>query len=96
MNIRTTPEGFELQVADRTFTGQSLLHLIDSMESHMLYLSERNKTLEKLRPHWAQGFSDDSIAAQCSIGSLAQLWDLLGVKSQTTAVLKVRKLMRSE
>lgn len=96
MNIRTTPEGFELEVGDRTFTGPTLLHLIENMEGHILYLSERNKVLEQLRPQWAMGYTSDSMAAQACSGSLTQLHKLLGVKNQTMAVLKVRKLMGSE
>ncbi len=47
------------------------------------------KTLESLRPHWAQGYTSDSIAAQGSIASLAQLWDMLGATNQTEAVERV-------
>lgn len=96
MNIRTTKEGFELQVVDRTFTGLTLLHLIENMESHMLYLSERNQALEQIRPQWAMGYTSDSISAQLSSTALSQLHEILGVENQTMAVLKLKKLMRSE
>lgn len=49
--------------------------------------------LEALRPHWAQGHSDDSIAAQHATNALNQLWSLLGAKNQTQAVQELSKLV---
>jgi hypothetical protein len=50
--------------------------------------------LDKLRPVWAQGFSDGAIAAQTASAALAQLWEELGVNSQTDAVLKLRAALK--
>lgn len=51
------------------------------------------ESLESLRPHWAQGYSSDSIAAQTATAALSQLWRLLGVPHQTAAVEKLRSLV---
>lgn len=47
--------------------------------------------LESHRPHWAQGYTDDGVAAQVSHAALSQLWKLLGVDNQTQAVLTLQK-----
>lgn len=47
------------------------------------------KTLESLRPHWAQGYTSDSMAAQASTAALSQLWEMLGATNQTEAVQRV-------
>ncbi|MGF9564140.1 hypothetical protein AAIH70_11555 [Neorhizobium sp. BT27B] len=51
------------------------------------------EALEAMRPHWAKGYSSDSIAAQVSAGSLNQVWKLLGVDNQTAAMMKLRELV---
>jgi hypothetical protein len=38
------------------------------------------------RPEWAQGYTDDSIAAQVTSGSIRQLWKALGANNQTEAI----------
>ena len=54
---------------------------------------ERAKdALEGLRPVWAQGWTDDSMAAQASGNALAQLWEMLGVQNQTQAVATLKAL----
>lgn len=52
--------------------------------------------LESMRPHWAQGYSSDSIAAQTSFSALNQLWQLLGVNDQTAAVEKLKELVERQ
>jgi len=52
----------------------------------------RIATLEMLRPHWAQGYTSDSIAAQTATAALAQLWGLLEVDNQTDAMAAIRRL----
>lgn len=42
--------------------------------------------LENLRPHWAKGYSSDSVAAQTVTAALSQLWGILGAANQTEAV----------
>ena len=46
--------------------------------------------LESLRPHWAQGYSSDSLAAQSSSAALSQIWTELGVDNQTDAMEVLR------
>lgn len=65
---------------------------MDEVVTAVAALITRNAGLEKLRPVWAEGWSDDSVAAQCSAAALAQLWELLEVTDQTAAVLALRKL----
>ena len=48
--------------------------------------------LESLRPHWAQGYSSDSIAAQASTEALVGIWKILGVNDQTSAVVTLKAL----
>lgn len=48
--------------------------------------------LELLRPHWAKGYSSDSIAAQTTITALNQIWSILGVDNQTAAMDRLRQL----
>lgn len=57
-------------------------------------LKARIDGLEKLRPVWAQGHSNDSVAAQVSAAALAELWSLLGGSGhQTEAVTALRQLL---
>ena len=48
--------------------------------------------LEKLRPHWAKGYTDDSIAAQTYLVALNEVYDALGVKTQTDCMKAIHKL----
>ena len=50
---------------------------------------------ENLRPHWAKGYSSDSVAAQSHLSATLHLWDLLGVDNQTEAVAKIQKLLEA-
>lgn len=54
---------------------------------------ERIVILERMRPMWAQGYSNDSVAAQVTAATLTQIWDMLGVKNQTEAVAKLEQLL---
>lgn len=55
-------------------------------------LVKHNAALESLRPHWAQGYTDDGVAAQAATAALSELWQELGVSNQTDAVAALRKL----
>jgi len=55
-------------------------------------LKRNNDALEVLRPVWAQGWTNDSNAAQASGAALAQLWNMLGVQDQTQAVATLAEL----
>jgi len=46
--------------------------------------------LEALRPVWAQGWTNDSEAAQAASAALAQIWKALGVSNQTDAMIALR------
>lgn len=71
--------------------------LLTPLEAELISASEydaaRLATLEAMRPHWAQGYTSDSTAAQASTAALSQLWGLLGVTSQTEAVAALKTLL---
>lgn len=50
--------------------------------------------LEALRPVWAQGWTEDSQAAQASANALSELWLLLQAKNQTEAVQNLLRLLK--
>lgn len=54
------------------------------------------EVMEQLRPHWAQGYSDDSMAAQASTSALSEIWVALGVDNQTDAMEKLRELKENQ
>jgi len=66
-----------------------LAELLDEAARHI-------ETLEALRPHWAQGFSDDGIAAQVQTAALSQLWKMLGVDNQTAAVQRLASILAAK
>lgn len=49
--------------------------------------------LNNLRPVWAQGYTSDSIAAQSSANALGQLWRMLEVDNQVSALRKLAQLI---
>lgn len=51
---------------------------------------------EQMRPHWAKGFTDDSMAAQAQTNALSELWVMLGVENQTAAVERLQALIRQD
>lgn len=59
-------------------------------------LQAKIDALERLRPHWAKGFTSDSIAAQTTITALNQIWSMLGVDNQTAAMDRLRQLTGAE
>lgn len=85
----------ELQLDGRTFPGgrtQRVAMIQCAVAGALEEQEARIAELEALRPHWAQGHSDDSIAAQASTAALSELWQILGVDNQTSAVSKLREL----
>jgi hypothetical protein len=58
-------------------------------------LKGRIEHLEEIRPHWAKGYSGDSIAAQAATGALSSLWKQLGVRNQTDAEQMISRLMKN-
>lgn len=69
---------------------------VDRLAVENAGLREQVEYLESLRPHWAKGYSSDSIAAQTSTSALVELWKMLGVKNQTMAVQRLRELVSQE
>lgn len=65
---------------------------IDRLKSDLYHAKQSVEALESLRPHWAKGYSSDSMAAQCTTAALAGLWQMLGVDNQTAAMDRLRKL----
>ncbi len=65
---------------------------IEALEAECKRLSSTVDTLESLRPHWAQGYSSDSMAAQASTEALVGIWKILGVSDQTSAVVTLKAL----
>lgn len=41
---------------------------------------------------WAEGWTNDSMAAQVSGSVLAQIWEIFGAKNQTEAFIKIKEL----
>jgi hypothetical protein len=55
-------------------------------------LRRQVEALEALRPVWAQGHTNDGLAAQTFGNALSEIWRLLGVRDQTGAVAAIRDL----
>lgn len=66
---------------------------VQQMQRVIDELTSQNSALESLRPHWAQWYTSDSIAAQSSTAALSQVWRVLGVSNQTDAMEKLRLLL---
>lgn len=65
----------------------------DPRDREIEQLNGRIEMLEQLRPHWAQGHTSDSMAAQASTAALSSIWQLLGVDNQTAAMEKLRRVI---
>jgi hypothetical protein len=65
---------------------------IEALTAEQDRLSSKVDTLELLRPHWAQGYSSDSVAAQASTAALVAFWEILGVSDQTSAINALKAL----
>lgn len=62
------------------------LREINDLRLKVADLERSNEALESLRPVWAQGWTDDGVAAQASSAALSSIWSLLGVDNQTAAM----------
>ena len=69
---------------------------IEELEGKLARLVRKIEGLEALRPVWAHGWTDDSVAAQTSSNALSQLWEMLGAKDQTQAVATLAELKGQE
>lgn len=79
---------FILDERDRTFA-----LILARAEVSEAKLAKAVEALETLRPVWAQGWSNESMAAQASASALAQLWQMLDASNQTQAVTKLRAVL---
>lgn len=82
-----------LPVAPQPYLHETLERMARDIHAAYDSLQRQVDALEALRPHWAQGHSDDSIAAQTATAALAQLWEMLGANNQTEAAGKLRALV---
>lgn len=64
----------------------------ESLEKDNQILAQRARAAEAMRPQWAQGHSSDSMAAQVSAAALQQVWDHLGVTTQSACMDALREL----
>jgi hypothetical protein len=71
------------------YTEQEYLSLQDEID----LITKRLTAAEALRPHWAMGYSSDSIAAQMNAAALSQIWNLLDVQNQTDCINELYKLL---
>jgi hypothetical protein len=71
------------------YTEQEYLSLKDEID----LTTKRLAAAEALRPQWAMGYSDDSIAAQLSTSALTQIYGVLGVQNQTQCIEKLHRLI---
>ena len=58
----------------------------------MSKMNEAPELIWAVTEPWAEGWTNDSIAAQVSGSALAQIWEMLGAKNQTQAVIKIKEL----
>mgnify|MGYP001585190004 FL=1 len=70
----------------------SMLYDYDEVLARENRLKAHVDVLESKRPHWAKGFSSDSIAAQVQTSALSQVWKLLYVDDQTACMGKLQGL----
>lgn len=70
---------------------KALIACSSETQSEVARLREQLAAEVARRPRWAQGFSDDSIAAQCSTNALHEIWEALGVKNQTEAMCEIAR-----
>jgi hypothetical protein len=63
-------------------------------EAEVKKLKARLETEIELRPRWAQGYSSDSVAAQCAQNALYEIFEKLGVTSQTEAMQALDEIQR--
>lgn len=83
---KLVPEG----VAERCERAYEMLTLAINELADM---RAKIENAECMRPHWAMGFSSDSVAAQAKTVALDQLWQLLHVRDQTSAVQRLREVL---
>ena len=68
-----------------------VINMLRQQADRIAELEKQNEALEQLRPYWAKGFSNDSVAAQCTVSAMSELHKLLGANNQTDAVIKIKQ-----
>ena len=81
-----------LKITAEIEQAETRIERIEELEGKLARAMLTIEALQGLRPVWAQGWTDDSMAAQASGNALAQLWEMLGVKDQTQAVAALAEL----
>lgn len=66
---------------------------VKALKEQIGELQSTIKVLEAARPHWAQGYTSESVAAQSLQVALSELWELLGAEDQTEAVGSLKYLI---
>jgi hypothetical protein len=64
-----------------------------ALDAEYVLATKRLAAAEALRPQWAMGYSDDSIAAQLSTSALIQIYGVLSVTNQTDCINELYKLI---
>ena len=86
-------------VIDRLIAEYTVLQLkIEATEKlkaqYTSNLREQAKYYEERRPHWAKGYTSDSVAAQAHLDCTVAMWELLGADNQTQAMATLGSLIR--
>lgn len=68
----------------------------EALKREVAYLRGQVQGLETLRPVWAQGWTEQSVAAQSASAALAELWRELKATNQTEAMISLRKLLGAD
>ena len=64
-----------------------------SLKDELDLATKRLAAAEALRPQWAMGYSNDSMAAQTATSALIQIYGVLGVQNQTQCIEKLHRLI---
>ena len=89
----TLPSPSRQDSLDRLYKVRELIE--DAWKASEGEVERLKGTLEaeiKLRPRWAQGYSSDSVAAQCAQNALYGIFKKLGVSTQTEAMQALEEM----
>jgi hypothetical protein len=64
-----------------------------ALDAEYVLATKRLAAAEALRPQWAMGYSNDSMAAQTATSALIQIYGVLGVQNQTQCIEKLHRLI---
>lgn len=71
----------------------ALTEEVGDLRSENRRLQQSIEVLEGFRPHWAKGYTDDSVAAQTYMTATMGMWEALGVGNQTEAIQAIKDLI---